>query len=284
MKKSYGRKITWTFVSVMLAIGIVFTICGGVAEAGECPSIFAQESRFWFSAEQASCCGMLGYAWGGDVWVNSPLFKNRLTIEGVWEESVYGASDFSYGLGLRGMFSNSSFGVGIGENFYGLKKLYAKGYGWVSIYEGCFFGKLYYEETICCGFGKMLAIIDWHGRPLGIDGLYILNLTPSGKYKEGRGTMSLSLAYPRNVCYESDCDADVRCFGGLKIASFDDDQEPFRILWQGYVAGVRFFVPWLEVKAEYQWLWRYDSWHSYWYRDDRFVLSASVTLGALCRE
>jgi hypothetical protein len=170
----------------------------------------------------------------------------------------------------------------LAEQIYGAKPeiVYPKGYFWVGIWYPWLDGRLSYDETFCCGYGRVSANVDWRGRPFGTSASYMFNLTPSSSYEEFRFNLSGYLGYPCSLCYENEYDCDLRLYVGPRLASFFASKDN----WQNYFAmttAIKFRSPYFGASLEYQWVWQEDPWNDGIYRQDKFVINANTSLGGL---
>jgi hypothetical protein len=240
-------------------------------------SVYAWWGGEFKSDESAS---LIGQYYGWELY-----FPNTtvLALDFKGEYSSYDVNDRFGSIGIRISYGQYSFGLGLAEQIYGAKPeiVYGKGYAWASVWYPSLDGRLAYDQTFCCDYGRVSASVDWRGRPFGASGSYMFDVTPSGTYEEFRINLSGYLGYSYPLRYETEHDYDLRLYIGPRWASFTSSAEHWQIEYTALTAGIRFRSPYLGIGLEYQFVYQEDPWHDKVFRQDKFVINANTSLGGL---
>ena len=231
-----------------------------------------------FKADES--LSLIGQYWGWNLYFPNTTL---LAIDFKGEYSSYDVDDRFGSIGVRTSYGQYSFGLGLAEQIYGAKPeiVYGKGYAWASIWYPWLDGRLAYDQTFCCDYGRVSASVDSRGRPIGASSSYTLNVTPAGTYEEFRLNLSGYLGYPCSLCYENEHDCDLRLYVGPRWASFTNPAEHWQINYTALTAGIRFRSPYFGVGLEYQFVYQEDPWHDKSFRQDKFIINANTSLGGL---
>lgn len=275
----------WWFKCLMFAL-VLAGVVGAIqveVDAGETLPI---EANLWWGEEYGEHKGLLGEFSGAEIYLPG-FFSCCSNVEWLvpefrWENSQYNNLEQNMGIGLRANFAHVGVGLGMSLVNYNDQYQSGKAYGWIALYRPDLDARLYFdfEPANYNRYGKVSVSADWLGRPIGLRGSYIGNITPFGEYKELRADASSYLGYPCTVCWESEYDCDLRAYIGPKLAQFSNYQENWDIYWIGVVSGLRLRMPHVSMFIEYQGLVQNDPWDPPSFKN-KFIWGMSTSLKGL---
>jgi len=245
---------TWRRCSIVLCLLVIVLSGFLISKASNCDNCEAHAS-FWTGIDYPQG-GWLGL----ETYLTGVFDSPNIAIEFNATRNVFDQVDQSVSMGLRGVFTRYSLGVGYGINDYpDILLFHPKVYFWSSTYNEYLYAKAYFE-TDCHfprGFLKTSASLDCRTRPIGIALSYLFNESPPGTYEEIRGDVSLFLFYPCLYCWKSSYDCDLRLYVGGRGYRFTSPE--YKGIWRGFLGGIRLYSIFGEIRVEGQKLFKEDA-------------------------